>query len=112
MMSEVAVEIPTCETCGADIRGDSLFCYSCGSSLSPTAEPAVDATVEKPEAEIEKRPPLTSAASLRRKRRTVSRRPVQISWEPPDGSPTAFFVAAIALTIGAAILLVLAMYLR
>jgi hypothetical protein len=112
MMSEVAVEIPTCETCGADIRGDSLFCYSCGSALSPDAEPEAEETLEKPEAEITKRPPLTSAASLRRTRRAIRRRAVQISWDPPDGQPTAFFIAAIALTIGAAILLVLAMYLR
>lgn len=112
MMAEVAVEIPTCETCGAAIRGESLFCYSCGSALSPNGEPPTEETDEKPEAEIKKRPPLTSAASLRKKRRAFNRQPVQISWDPPDGSPKAFFVAAIALTIGAAILLVLAMYLR
>ncbi len=112
-MAEVAVKIPSCESCGADVRSESQFCYSCGSAVSLNAGPLVKETAEESEAKMAPpRPPLTSAASIRKKKRAFNRQPIKISWDPPDRSPTAFFVAAIALTIGAAILIVLAMYLR
>ncbi len=163
MMAEVAVEIPACKGCGADVRSESLFCYSCGAALNADADPAgaviekepeaaadaasvgkanekvpqavtdsvsvakanekvpevttdaasvADANEKVPEAAVGTRPPLTSAASLRKKRRAFDRQPVRISWEPPDRQPTGFIVATIALTIAAGILLGLAFYLR
>ena len=58
------------------------------------------------------RPPLRSAASLRKHRRAANRQPVQITWEQPDDSSMPFVVTTIVLVVGAVILLVLALYLR
>lgn len=33
-MAEIAVENQVCKTCGADIRPEALFCYSCGGSVA------------------------------------------------------------------------------
>ncbi|MGI8786561.1 MAG: zinc-ribbon domain-containing protein [Pyrinomonadaceae bacterium] len=34
-MAEILVENQVCQSCGADVRPDSLFCYNCGSSVAP-----------------------------------------------------------------------------
>jgi hypothetical protein len=121
-MVETAVEIARCEGCGADIRDASLFCYNCGASVSvvesePVAEeaPPEHAVEAKGEDEIARpgeRPALKSAASIRKQRRAFNRQPVKVSWEAPEGSPKAFVVTTIVLVLGAAVLLVLALYMR
>src|SRR5688500_13221354 len=114
-MAETAVEDAVCKRCGVDIRDESLFCYNCGASVAAGDRADGDAVEErhlpeKPPADA--RPPLRSAASLRKHRRAMNRQPVEISWEQPQGSPTMFFVATVVLTVGALILLFLALYLR
>jgi len=120
-MVETAVEIAHCKACGAEVRDESLFCYNCGASVSQVKEPedekqgapsnsAVpsDAAAERGD----RRPPLRSAASLRKNRRAYNRQPVKVSWEPPPGSPKAFIVTTIVFALAATVLLVLAFYLR
>lgn len=34
-MAETLVKEKVCDTCGADIRPNSVFCYNCGSSVAP-----------------------------------------------------------------------------
>ena len=112
-MVETAVEIQRCGACGADVRDGSLFCYNCGASVPPA--PIGEAVEEKPaliEAIREPRPPLKTAASLRKHRRALNRQPVKVSWEPPEGPALGFIITAIVLTLGAALLIVLAFYLR
>ena len=112
-MVETAVEIQRCGACGADVRHGSLFCYNCGASVPPAL--IADAVEEKPaliEAIREPRPPLKTAASLRKHRRALNRQPVKVSWEPPEGPAMGFIITAIVLTLGAALLIVLAFYLR
>ena len=114
MMSETAVQSSVCDACGADVRDESLFCYNCGEpvkkEVAPTEQPVVDKTdvAEKPAS----RPPLKSAAALRKQRRAFNRQPVEVSWEQRTGSPLAFILATIVLSVGALILLVIALYLR
>jgi predicted amidophosphoribosyltransferase len=113
MMANTAVEILNCEACGADVREGSLFCYNCGSSVTPTG--VVEALKENPviaDVPAQERPPLKSAASIRKHRRALNRQPVQVSWEAPEGPATAFIVVTIVLTVGAIVLLALALYLR
>ena len=114
-MVETAVEIARCGACGADIRDESLFCYNCGAAVTKAvvaheipAEVNSHPAVTKPGS----RPPLRSAASMRKQRRAFNRQPVKVSWEQPEGSPKAYIITTIALVLGAAALLVLALYLR
>lgn len=34
-MAETTVENRICQSCGADVRPDTLFCYNCGKSVAP-----------------------------------------------------------------------------
>ena len=115
MMAETAVETQVCKSCGADVREESLFCYNCGEAVAPTAprptEIAEPRTQPDPSA-VNARPPLRSAASLRKHRRAMNREPLQIRWEQPEGPPSTFIIASIVLTAGAIVLLILALYLR
>ena len=112
-MVETAVEIQRCGACGADVRDGSLYCYNCGASVARA--PIAEAVNEKPAPGAEgrePRPPLKTAASLRKHRRAMNRQPVKVSWEPPEGPAVGFIITAIALTLGAVLLIVLALYLR
>lgn len=113
MMSETVVEIAACSACGADVRGESVFCYNCGERVleGPPVNETVPEDVEVVREPVT-RPPLRSAASLRKERRAFNRQPVEVSWEQRDGSPIAFVIATIVLVTGALVLLVLALYLR
>jgi len=113
MMSETAIETAVCSSCGADVRDESVFCYSCGERVEGTVTSSDDAPATKENAVLPgSRPPLRTAASLRKKRRAFNRQPVEISWEPPSGSPTGFVITTIVLAVGALVLLLLALYLR
>ena len=112
-MVETAVEIQRCGACGVDVRDGSLFCYNCGASVE--RPPDAKAVEDKPatvDGIREPRPPLKTAASLRKHRRALNRQPVKVSWEPPEGPALGFIITAIVLTLGAALLIVLAFYLR
>lgn len=114
-MADTMVKNATCRACDADVREGSLFCYNCGSAIESKPDLLVengDKKVQDPVKSEAERPPLRSAASLRKQRRAHNRQPVQITWEQPEGPPIAFFIVSIALTVVAAILLVLAFYLR
>lgn len=45
MMAEKMLENETCQKCGAKARQNSLFCYNCGSAVSPEAVAKVAAKV-------------------------------------------------------------------
>jgi predicted amidophosphoribosyltransferase len=113
MMSETVLQTAVCDSCGADVRDESLFCYNCGERVSREI-PVIEALLEKPEAVIQpgSRPPLNSAASLRKQRRASNRQPVEVSWEQRTDSPAGFVIATIVLVVGALVLLVIALYLR
>ena len=70
------------------------------------------AEVEHKAIPTEPRPPLRSAASLRKHRRAFNRQTVEVRWEPRDDSRAIFVVATLVLTAGALLLLLLAFYLR
>lgn len=123
MMADTAV----CEGCGVDVRDESLFCYNCGERIEPklddvprpafiehTVEEVVVAKheVEPPATTPDSKPPLRSAASLRKQRRAFNRQPVEVRWERPKGLGIGFIVTAIVLTGAAFVLMVIALYLR
>ena len=114
MMVETAVESSVCDSCGADIRDESLFCYNCGGPVTKMPETIAETAVSDEPISVEPaaKPPLRSAASLRKQRRAFNRQPVEVRWEYPAGAPTGFVIATIVLTAAALVLLVLALYLR
>lgn len=113
-MSETAIQT-TCGACGADIRDESVFCYNCGGPVrEEVAAPVAEAVVENPIAVVQpgSRPPLRSAASLRKQRRAFNRQPVEVSWEQRTSSGTGFIITTFVLVIGALVLSLIALYLR
>lgn len=119
-MAETVAETAVCDSCGVDVRDESVFCYNCGEKVKsePTTleenyrELAADPDKETTPAASPERPPLRSAASLRKQRRASNRQPIEVSWEPPTRPPVGFFIASIGLAVGALVLLLLALYLR
>ncbi len=113
-MAEIVVEKAVCGKCGAAVRDESLFCYNCGGAVAaePIVEPPTEPVAATAVAELRERPPLTSAASLRKHRRAANRQRLEVTWERPDGTPVAFVIGTIVLTVGALVLLLLAGYLR
>ena len=112
-MPETVLTTEACNACGSEVRDESLFCYNCGERVrdgDPTAE--AKTTVDKIETHTPTRPPLRSAASLRKQRRAYNRQPVEVRWERPTGSPVGFIITTIVLVVGALFLLLVALYLR
>ena len=137
-MTETSVKNEVCRHCGADVRPNSQFCYSCGGALaaetaantkdSPKivesnngdlskqttelklAEPSA-APLSKPE--IQEDGQLKSAASMRRKPKIYQPKQVEIIWEEPENAPNLWFIlAAVVLTLFAAAVFYLAIYLK
>ena len=117
-MSDTLVKSAVCDACGADVRDESLFCYNCGERVreeQATNDVASDVHASKEPVIAQmpgSRPPLRSAASLRKQRRAYNRQPIEVSWEPASRSSIVFVVSTVILAVGALILLALALYLR
>ena len=146
-MAETTVKNRTCQTCGADVRANALFCYHCGGSLTaPTADIDLanknggaalrqivteakngDQPAKRTKAVIIKKvadqplskmtlpeePKLKSAAAMRRKSKRFQPKRFEIIWEEHENAPNVWFVlAAIFLTLFAAGILYLAIYLK
>ena len=113
-MANTMVTEAACDLCGAEIRDGSLYCYNCGNAVpAKVAEPEPEKSEITPAPEkVNNRPPLRSAASLRKQRRAYNRQPVEVSWEPKEQTPKLFIFASITLAVGALLLLLIALYLR
>ena len=116
------------------MRKGALFCYNCGSSVAPEIPLAAkkngsddsveenhtpvttktnnfDKPIEKPS--VSEEPKLKSAASLRKRTKSVQKKRVEIVWEEPESAPNAWFVlVGVLLTLFAVGIWLLAMYLK
>lgn len=103
-MAEVKAEKAKCWNCGADVRPDTQFCYSCGRSViepepPPIEKPhdeglkALEAALAASRTEESSKTKLESAAAERRKARVSYRKPLEIVWEPA-GPGVAYYIAA------------------
>ena len=112
-MPETVLTTEACTACGSDVRDESVFCYNCGERVRDDEPvPETKTAVEKIESRTDSRPPLRSAASLRKQRRAYNRQPVEITWERPSRDPIGFIIATIVLVVGSLVLLLLALYLH
>lgn len=120
MMAEIVAESLICNACGAEIRGGALYCYNCGKTSGETPDVTFETTSpvipsdngwenQPAAAKPEK---LRSAASLRKRAKVFNSQPTEYTWEKRIGPSFLFVAATIILTIFAAILLFLALYLR
>ena len=124
-MPEATLESEICESCGADVRPGTEFCYNCGKSLGAEAPVAQDQTEESngsndnesrasledletalaaefpPTVEAKSR--MESAAAARRRARKVFRKVPETVWEPaPEGLGRLYLLVAILIFIAAA----------
>ena len=136
-MPKVATENVMCIACGADVRSEALFCYNCGGAVAsqtemngatndeqssgeiPSAARSGIAGVMEPADRSEdvvrpqlKKEPKPLTPDRLRKKRASNRQPVEVFWEAPASSSNAFIIASIGITIAAAIVLALALYLK
>lgn len=121
-MTETVTEKKICPKCGVEVRPNNLFCYNCGSAVAAsTSFPTVKyKLLEEERAEesasarnLSRNEKLTSAASLRNKRETALKKTVEVVWEEPDSAPNPWFlVVALLLTIFAAGVFVVMLYVR
>ena len=114
-------EKEVCVNCGADVRPDTQYCYSCGRSVTKIenakevpvrTEPIQNESLAELEkalaasrtAEVTKE--RSMSASVERKRaRSVNRKPLEIVWEPA-GPNIVYFIAVALLFILAVIIVV------
>lgn len=127
-----------CQECGVDVREGSAFCYNCGESVvqepappailrpdpellkpgegkrAADATPASEAPAEGQEARDKapaKREAFPAATRERRKTRPRMRKVPEVEWVESTSWSMGFLIAAIVLTLIAAILAAAALYL-
>lgn len=132
-MSDVLVEEKICQACGVGVRTDTQFCYNCGATLDEEAAMATPDDRTKPDVipDITSKDSspessslnsegtanssserLPSAASLRRRSRSIERKSVEVIWEPAGGVNVVLIIATILLVLFSAAVVVLALYYR
>ena len=118
-MAEPILEKATCGNCGADVRENTQFCYSCGKrftevsteingpeleAMSGEARTALDdlaAKLRTDDAESEDK--LALAAANRKKARVAPKRREKIVWETEDTSSGVFiFIVSVFIFVLAA----------
>jgi predicted nucleic acid-binding Zn ribbon protein len=132
--SEVRPHALFCYNCGGAITAEKSLSSENGSSIDTQSQRVEDETIvelaeekqtvgeeihvrkkseklEKPDAHDKTK--LESAAALRRKSKSLQSKTVEVIWEEHEDAPNAWFISvAVALTILAAAILFLAMYLK
>jgi hypothetical protein len=115
-LSETVVKPVRCPKCDAEIRDGSAFCYNCGGRVvdenvtdeGPISSPTrPDETLSKPA------PGLRTARDIRRRERTVDRKPKKVVWEPAMAEPDLqLIIATAAIIIFTVIVILMVLYLR
>jgi uncharacterized Zn finger protein (UPF0148 family) len=95
------IEKAVCESCGVDVRENTLFCYNCGSKLETVtlfetngsvavndrSKAALDELADKLSHGSESADELAAAASERKRTRVTQQKRLEYRWEPRDDSP-------------------------
>jgi hypothetical protein len=89
-LPETAIKATRCPKCDAEVRDGSAFCYNCGGRVIEgdgletsveTSDVVADESAGKPA------PGLRSARDIRRRERSVDRKPREVVWEPAVDKP-------------------------
>jgi uncharacterized Zn finger protein (UPF0148 family) len=101
-----------CPKCGAEVRDGSVFCYNCGGRVAGD-EIIADSSSVPVKRKTTPAPGLRSARDLRRRERTIDRKPTTIVWEPVAEGPDHALIVATVLVIAFTIVVIgLVFYLR
>ena len=114
-MPKTAVQSPTCDICGAEVREGSLFCYHCGGSLKPEDRESTQISEVPTALPVPTNGNTKTAKATRRESRQLKRAergPVEVVWAPREGISLIYLVAGTVLLIIAISLFVVAMLLK
>ena len=128
-MVEAVLEKAVCAACGVDVRDGTQFCFNCGKPVSNGVVPAaanVDEAVLSDElvSELspgsaedaekdEKAEKLAVAAAERKKSRLGQRKPKKVVWEEPSpASNRIFILVSLLITVVAAALVFLMVFVK
>lgn len=125
-MVEAVLEKVVCAACGVDVREGTQFCYSCGKPVSNGLAPAAatldeEVLVDDPVSErspetaddSEKADKLAVAAAERKKSRLGQRKPKKVVWEEPSpASNRIFILVSLLITVVAAALVFLMVFVK
>ncbi|MBP6003065.1 MAG: zinc ribbon domain-containing protein [Pyrinomonadaceae bacterium] len=126
-MAKGKAKVKGCWSCGAEIRPDTQFCYSCGKPLAGPIESVItenaiaetDTSTEVNESLVDLEralgaqfPPegdpkakLTAAAAQRRTARRGTRKQTEVVWEPvDDGANRLYFLIVLLIFVVASVL--------
>lgn len=79
-MAETVLEKEVCDSCGVDVREDTLFCYNCGTRVV-AEEPDAAKNGHSPDGSDK----LAAAATERKRARVAHRKTAEYIWEPTNG---------------------------
>lgn len=127
-MAETTLEKPVCESCGADAREGTTFCYACGkplsepieisaeaihtsngSTVSPEAQSALDDLADRFRIEEPSADEKLAQAAAERKRARVRARRNEIVWEPASDNRL-FIVFTLLIAVVTAVVVLIAVY--
>jgi len=88
-LPETAVKTARCPKCDAEVRDGSVFCYNCGGRVANDEEVAPPDETPSAVAEPASKPApgLRTARDIRRRERTVDRKPKEVVWETVNDGP-------------------------
>jgi hypothetical protein len=115
-LSETVVQPVRCPKCDAEIRDGSAFCYNCGGRVvdeNVTDEVPVSSPTKPDETLSKPAPGLRTARDIRRRERTVDRKPKEVVWEPAASGPDLqLIIATVAIIVFTAIVVLMVLYFR
>ena len=115
-LSEIVVKPVRCPKCDAEIRDGSAFCYNCGGRVAVdnvADEVPISSTSVPEETSSKPAPGLRTARDIRRRERTVDRKPKEVVWEPAAAGPDLqLILATVGIIIFTVIVVLLVLYLR
>lgn len=126
-MGEVIVKQATCENCGADVRENTIFCYSCGKKFQDAAtrhdgvgsaaitdegKLAIDdlaARLKNDDAEREDK--LALAAAVRKRARVTPKKAKEVIWKTEETrTGLMFFLVSLFIFIMVAVIVFITVY--
>lgn len=127
-MGGTTLEKTTCESCGADVRENTNFCYNCGKSFAaaeihetngsiPIPMPdggkaALEDLAKRMASEEAENDRLAKAALERKKARVVPKKEKEVAWQQVEPSSARLFAISVIIFLLVATIVFFAVYLK